>query len=266
MKWLAPVAAACAAASVGTACGGATSAADAVAKAADTTIDAGSANVHVVTHVAFRGKKLRSVGDGSFDFARRHGRLSLSAPAGGATEDEVFSNGVEYVRSDSVVALPGGKHWMKVDFAKIQAKLGTTELRQPSADPTATLDQLRVAAEAEEVGRAKVGDVDTTRYHAVVDLRQLRGAGRTRARHGVAKLIRLLGRPTIPIEVWIDRDQLIRRERYSVTQTVPSFGRVSITLQLDLHDFGTPVRVQLPHAADVYDATDANLQQLRETP
>jgi len=67
------------------------------------------------------------------------------------------------------------------------------------------------------------------------------------------------GSAAIPVKVWIDSEDLVRRELLSLTLPGGSGAPAgtSITLTTDFYDFGVPVHVSAPPAAEI-----ASLSQL----
>ena len=101
------------------------------------------------------------------------------------------------------------------------------------------------------IGRVRILGAETTRYRITVDLRK-----RTRALHGPAaastrRLIDLLGRPSLPADVWIGDDGLIRRERIAVR--IPRPTDVAMSVTMDFVRYGVPVAVSAPPSAQVRD-------------
>lgn len=126
--------------------------------------------------------------------------------------------------------------WLLADEQAQQAAgLGTGPAGLGSADPTEVVGALRDSArEVEEAGSEDVRGAPTTRYTATVDL----GTAEGRAEQGLPE--------TVPTEVWIDEDGLVRRvrQRFSVRQG----GDVDYTLEL--FDFGVQATVEPPPEAD----------------
>ena len=70
----------------------------------------------------------------------------------------------------------------------------------------------------------------------------------------VRKALQQLGTKGIPADVWVDSNGLLRRESVSV-----AFGQAlqgaTMSMTMNLHDFGTTVSVSAPPADEVFDAT-----------
>ncbi len=128
------------------------------------------------------------------------------------------------------------EEWLVADEQTQQAAgLGTGPAGLGSADPTEVVGALRDSArEVEEAGSEDVRGMPTTRYTATLDLSGAEG----RAEEGLPE--------TVPTEVWIGEDRLVRRvrQRFSVRQG----GDVEYTLEL--FDFGVQATVEPPPEED----------------
>ena len=66
----------------------------------------------------------------------------------------------------------------------------------------------------------------------------------------------MAGLSTVPLEVWIDEDGLVRRLTQTWNQKLPDgAGRMETKLTMDLYDFGPRVEVDPPPSNKVFDAT-----------
>ena len=156
-------------------------------------------------------------------------------------------------------ALPAGKAWLHIDLAKTGKQLGIGDPTQfGSSDPNQSVQALRaVSSRVERVGTETVRGVPTTHYRAEVELRKLPAvtppARRAEARQSVARLIKLIGTDSYPVEAWVDRHRLVRRMRLEMTMKVQ--GR-SITqdMTFEFFDFGPKHRIEPPPADQTFEA------------
>jgi hypothetical protein len=154
--------------------------------------------------------------------------------------------------------LPGGKSWMKVDLAKA-AKTPGIDLDAlgasgPSQDPAQGLDYLQGAGTATRLGVAKVNGVATTRYRVQVDLK--RAAKRSQnaaAKRSIDRLIATLGgATTLPVDVWIDGNHLVRRQHVTYNATV--VGQLSeFDVTTDYTAYGAKLDAKPPADGDTFD-------------
>jgi hypothetical protein len=242
--------------------------AEGVAKAAEATASKGGAKVALRQTVTAPGRGTISTrGAGVVDAQARKGHMTLTTsggpglPANGrdATQEFIFDGFTIYVRSPQLASLlPGRAEWLKIDAAKLSeaAGLDLAVLAQSAQDPSQSMQVLEaVSGDVRKLGGEQVRGVDTTHYRATVDLRKYPSvvpeASRAAAEATVDKTIQLTGTRMIPVEVWIDGDNLVRRlEQKLAAQGMP------ITQRIELYDFGTNVDVEPPPARKVKDLTD----------
>lgn len=167
-------------------------------------------------------------------------------------------------------AAPQLKPWLKIDLGKAGDDLGLdfaalVELGRQT-DPTKALEFLRAAGEVEEVGAATVRGTQTTHYQGIVDLARYadqledeQGSEAAAAR-SLRKVIELTGKSTMPLELWIDSDSLVRRMTWQQT-TVAAEGAAptKVAATMDLFDYGADVDVVIPP-----DAQTTSLEELQE--
>jgi hypothetical protein len=230
-----------------TACGG-SMALDPVAAAATKTTEKGGRLV--MTADLPKGVKL--AGDGTFDAA---GNMDMQMKVGTGADTlgmrfVLWNEGgdlVMFVKSPVFSTdLPDGKTWARVDLTKAAKALGEDPGKimqqwDPGSDPTQLLDMLSKASSGvEKVGTETVAGVETTHYHATVDLAKLaqeNGAAQAQAE----QLRKTIGAQELPVDVWIDGDGYVRRidesfsltmkgktEHMSIVITIPELGDFTI--------------------------------------
>ncbi len=228
------------------ACGGVS--VNAVAKAATNTSSAGSEHVDINGSVTAAGQTVKMVGSGDFQSTPKLGALHLSLTASGRqiTMDEVLKGLTIYMKSPLFSAqLPSGKSWMSVDLRKAGNKLGLNTDEFTQQDPTDLLAALKKAGSVKKVGSETINGVDTTHYAVTIDL--------AKAPNGAA-LEKVANLKTLPVDVWVDGNNQVRRLTESYT-TTSSGQSVATTMQIDLSNYGEQVDVQVPSAKDTVDMT-----------
>ena len=210
---------------------------------------------------------------GVVDFAT--GDSQFTADLGGATAaflpggfEVRVVNKVAYVKlPDSIGRLiggAGGKQWLAVGAPKGAA--GSSPLSGiGQSDPTKVLAALeRVSDDVKQVGTATVRGVETKHYRATLDL------GKAIDNSKVPKSLRAkadqlfggAGAPTIPVDVFLDSEGRLRRMTLEMdlsafsgagaTGATGALGSLpTVSMTLDLYDFGTPVNVQAPPANQI---------------
>jgi hypothetical protein len=217
----------------------------AVAEAAQTTQSAGTARLALSAAVG--GQTLN--GSGFVDMKRRAADISLELPQG--TLREITRGTRVYLKPPAGLGSSRLKTpWMMVDVGAVaQAQGINLGALQSLSDPSGTIDQLRSAGKVEKVGTETVRGVQTTHFKAVVDLRKAAQRAPA-AKSSVDQLIRMLGRSSIPVEVWLDNQKRLRREQVSLTV----LGQ-PLTETVELYDFGARQAIKPPPADQVTDVT-----------
>jgi hypothetical protein len=160
--------------------------------------------------------------------------------------------------------LPDGKEWVKVDLAKAAAlqgvQLNDIQSFARGSDPREALDYLRsISGDLTRLGTEDVRGVPTTHYFAAVDLQKaLARAAKQAGQQGF--LAQLQNMPTavasIPVDVWVDADDLVRRMTMSFVFASPvaQQRQAKASMEMELFDYGEPVTVDAPPTGDVVDA------------
>ncbi len=158
--------------------------------------------------------------------------------------------------------VPGGKSWIKGDLQTLSRAGGdAVDLGSlGGSDPRDVLEVLKaVSGTIETVGRESQRGVDTTHYRATLDLAALMrlGAGKQAAAAlgDLDQLLEQSGLTSIPIDVWVDDDGLLRRMDLAFSMSQPGQGEASASITLELFDYDEPVSIELPPPADVADAS-----------
>jgi hypothetical protein len=250
-----------------TACGSETTAEpapqDAVVLAASKTNEAGTYKVDTTASVEVGGQSVEMSGTGAFDAERQRGQMSLSTSAAGQDIDlqMVYALPFIYIRYPAglVPGIPGGKEWVKLDLESLgrQAGFDLDQLMQTGqADPSQGLRYLRGVTELEQVGEEEVRGVATTHYRGTIDLRRLADEDPA-LRKTVEQLIDQTGVTRVPVEVWIDGENFVRRLRQSYEDAWAASGvTMDMTTTTEFYDFGTEVNVEEPPDEDVADLAE----------
>jgi hypothetical protein len=263
-------------------CGSTAATLDPVAEAAVATSHAGGAQMSINISIGLPGQAgpMTLSGSGDFNFADGEGELvsqltGLPAAAAGPLHagsiefTELYAKGALYMRSPQLTAnLPGGARWIKLDLAELAQASGLDlqSLTSGQSNPAQVLEYLKASGGTiTRLGSATVRGTPTTHYHATIDLatvlRREASASHGEARQAIEKLISQRAGATVPIEVWVDHRDLVRRMSMVLVESAAG-EQVKVLLALELFNFGATPSVNVPAPGEVLDATGGSLSAL----
>jgi hypothetical protein len=233
---------------------------DALAAAAVNTTDAGSAKVSMKMDVSSPAHPGTITGQGAFDFRTGRGRVTYHYPpgavpwaAGPLDVETVFDGDASY---QYLPMLSPERPWIRSDTSAsdLQTDLDVFLALFPD-DPSQILGFLEGGGDVQEIGDEPLLGAKTTHYRASIDiedlLEQVPVAQQEELRPAVERITRS-GGATVPVDVWVDDSDLIRRMGLE--------GRLggvpgTATMTVDLFDFGTAVDAELPPPNKVWAET-----------
>ncbi|GAA4800088.1 hypothetical protein [Streptomyces ziwulingensis] len=232
--------------------------ASAVRGAYERTAEAGSARLKLKVTSGAEGQSFTAQGQGAIDLDGGASTMTVTA-AGQRIEQRVVEQ-ILYQKLPVDSEQSGGKPWIKIDLKRAAAQgLGG----QGIGDPAQSAAYAKAISDKDvtEAGPERIDGVNTTRYHVTVDVGRLT-AGKA--------LEQQLG-STMPMDVWLDDEGRIRRQRTDMTVEVPGQGGqpsasasaqpLKVSTLMEFSDFGTEVRAEAPPAGQVTDMTDKVLRQ-----
>jgi len=219
-------------------------------------------------------------GQGAVDNVRKRGSMSLdmssmasSMPAADGLNDPSlwrgeyvfdFSGGmIVYMRFPFMSkALGGGKSWVRMDIGSMGREMGVNLdqfMQMNQSNPAQQLEFLRaVSGRFTKLGTGRVRGVTTTRYRTSIDIRKYPNLvpekQRKAMKKSIDKLVGVMGKPTYPVEVWIDAKQLVRRMTMRMDMKAPT-GSMAFAMSMDFYGFGRPVSVTFPRPEETVDMT-----------
>jgi hypothetical protein len=144
----------------------------------------------------------------------------------------------------------GGKPWVEENLAKTA---GLTGLSSLDDDPAGVLRELETGAgSVVDEGQQLVDGVPTTHYHAELSLYRLLGKLPSALRPVFQQITQ---GQSVPIDVWIDAHDLVRRVVMDLTLSTPNGPALQETATADLGDYGPQPRPTPPPANQVTDAS-----------
>lgn len=235
---------------------------DPVASAATKTQQSGTyafdftASMHVLGKpLAFSGSGRVDGPGGALDMTMDFGSLlpATLTQGTGTTAEVRLVDKVAYVNLPFLASkLPSGKTWLKLDLGALAGAAGLGSVSE--ADPQQYLQQLLASKDTQKVGTDTIDGEQMTHYRTTIDPASRLGDVPAKVRAQVRKALKQLGTGGIPADVWVDGNGLLRRESVSL-----SFGKAlqgaTMSMTMNLHDFGTAVSVTAPPADEVFDAT-----------
>jgi hypothetical protein len=243
---------------------------DPVARAADDTARVSGYRINATVNVTSAAGTFTASIAGTLDTASHTGSLTTHEVVAGRTIalTEKITGTVVYISTAGEPAfapLSGGKPWLMLNEAREVSAFGP--LPGEGSDPSQFVDYLRaVGARPTRVGTATVGGVATTHYRAVIDLTRypalVPAARHAAAARAVSAIERLLGAHTLPVDVWIGADRLVRRISIAIPECVDQ-QHLTMSMTMDLSDYGPQPPVQAPPAAQIRDVTQLVASSLK---
>lgn len=256
--------------------------------AAVTQTRAQTAEIVVSTSMQTQGMSMTFTETGSFDFAHSRGTITMRGPLGMTM---LFLPPHVYLKvpGGGGMALPGGKSWVDIDTAAsgrsdaASAVTGATGGLLPGntspADMLAALTA--VSGSIRKLGPGSVRGVPVTGFRVNVDTAKVAAALPSANRADFKGMTGALGAREIPVDVWVDSHNLVRRMRMSLplpdvvvgsqgitaspgtgaSQNASSAQGTVYTETTDFYDFGVQVRVTAPPASQVANMSQLNMDR-----
>lgn len=235
---------------------------DPVASAATKSQQAGTYKFDFTATMQILGQNVSFGGSGEADEANSalqmsmdfKGLLPSSMTQNGSTAQILLVDNVMYMQMPFLASrLPGGKQWMKMDLSTLSSVAGGGLGSFKEMDPQQYLQQLLASNNTQKVGTDTIQGEQMTHYKTTVDVSKLDSVPAAQ-RPQVRKALQQIGMSTIPVDVWVDSQGLLRRESLDLT-----FGKAlqnaHAQLTFDMHDFGSAVSITAPPADQVFDAS-----------
>jgi hypothetical protein len=162
------------------------------------------------------------------------------------------SSPVLYLQLPALDKSLDGKTWLEADLGALGQRFGVSvsQLLQlaSSEDPTKALQMLQSIGSVSKTGAATIGGIQTTEYSGIIDVQKAAVA----LGPGASKLPAQSKITTVPVDVWIGSDGLVRQLHSTLSTSL--HGMPSVTdITLDLSDFGTRATITPPPADQTLD-------------
>jgi hypothetical protein len=207
-------------------------------------------------------------GEGSLNERAVEGTMNLQVA--GKTVSEIIKKPYVYIQVPSGAgALSGGKPWISANLETFVHSLGSSgPLGGDTAGPTQMLSMLKSSGQVMTLGSESLHGVSTTHYHALVDFSRYAATVPSSLRPGIEgyarELQRITGSSSLPIDVWVDSEQRVRRFSTELQICTPQ-GKLAETVAMDLYDFGPQPAVLAPAPSEVSDITSELSSQATQT-
>jgi hypothetical protein len=254
------VASLCAVAGAAIAVGGcgASQVVDPVARAASTTLGSAGYKMSAAMTITGTAAPVTATMKGQIDAAANSGTMTIDESVDGQRihAPAVFSALNFWMRSAAIPGAAqrtGGKAWVYVDMSKALGAMGVASLPS-TVNPSQFLSYLKaVGASSTRVGTVSIHSVQTTEYRAVIDLGHYAQIYGVRSA-SISPLESALGKHSLPVEVWIDSQNRVRRIQVSFPECVAG-KKLSFSMTMGVYGFGPAPQIQLPSRSAVYNLT-----------
>ncbi|MET7456602.1 hypothetical protein ABZT03_32930 [Streptomyces sp. NPDC005574] len=227
---------------------------DTLHRAADSLVAAGSSRARTSMEMATGGTRVTIRGEGGYDFRRQLGRLRVLLPQdpAGTVEHrpitELLAPGALFMKNRGA-GVPADK-WVRVDTGTLaDGNLVTGG----ATDPFAAAEVLRGTRTATYVGTTELAGTRVRHYRGTADLAAAAKDASKGGTRSLAAAAKGFATARVPFDVYLDEQGRIRkvRHRFSFVNGQHK-GTVAVASTTLLFDFGAPVDVRLPKAADIY--------------
>lgn len=243
-----------------------------IAASADTTSAAGTSKMSMQMTTVMPQGEFSMDAEGAYDYANQRGAMTMQLDLGEMTGQSgpmdvemVFEDMVIYMKYPMLSELSAdAKPWIRMDLQEVGEQAGMdfgSLMQSGTSDPTQMLQWLRGASEdIEVVGEEEVRGVMATHYKGTIDfnkvVEQAPADVRDALRSTVDMVVKTLGTSDAPFEVWIDDQGRAVRIAQSFEYEEGAVAGGSMSMTLDLFDFGTDVQVNIPPASQTSDFSE----------
>jgi hypothetical protein len=235
-----------------------------LAQAAEVTQQSPGFAFEIAITASVGGHSVRIAGAGSMDERDVEGTMTLRI---GATRLlEIIKNPYVYVKlpSSDSAAGSGGKRWVRANLDAYSQAIGTEAtgtggaLGANTTAPTQMLDWLKASGQVSTLGEQSVRGVATTHYHALVDVSRYAAMSappnRAAMERYAQELERITGTSSLPIDVWVDAGQRLRRFSTAL-QLCTVQGPLTESITMTIYEYGRQPVLTAPAPSEAIDVT-----------
>ncbi len=249
--------------------------------APDAVAEAGAAQFEMVIAGLMRGESFEITATGGIDGEAEQMEMAMdmgamleqlaeaegeTLPAGLSEPWQVVADGSTMYMRAPVFEMMGIDGWISLTPEDLGTSSEGMGLGAGAYDFTKTLDSLRgVTGEPDVVGEEEVRGVATTHYRATMDLAEALEQAPDDQREQVEAALEQLGDGEglsdveVPVDIWIDADDLPRRMRMDMGSFLGAAGMSGgeMTMTMELFAYGEAVDIEVPSADDVTSLSEA---------
>jgi hypothetical protein len=239
-----------------------------VLAASDQALEAES--MHMVFDFAMRVAGEEITGSGEADAAfgdelRQHMTFRYDSMLGmpeGFGMEMIVDGSTMYMRLDGMDELAVfPTEWVSLDMsASVPGFDDLTAFGNGQSDPSNAFGYLQGAEDARELGTETIDGVETTHYEVSVDIAdavaEVPADLRDEMRRALKQFRTAFGTTTMPFEVWVDGDGLVRRVVYEMGSDGGTMGPFSMAITMNITEYGNDFELRVPSPGDVTDLTE----------
>ena len=243
--------------------------------APDAVADAGTAAFEMVMEGSMQGQSFEFSATGAVDAAAEQMTMEMDigrmieelaeaegqpVPPGFSDPWQVVADGEAMYMQAPFFEMLGVEGWISMTPEDMGTSAEAMGLGAGAYDFTQTLESLRgVTGEPEAVGQEDVRGVETTHYEATMNLAEALDQAPAEQREQLEAAFEQLGGGKeladveLPVDVWIDADNLPRRLRMDMGAMFAAAGTGDgeMSMTMEMFDYGEPVEIDVPSAEEV---------------
>jgi hypothetical protein len=211
-----------------------------------------TARISMTTTTQMQSMSLSYTATGEYDFVHSRGMISMQNPM---SMTEIFIPPTAYIKfASGAGTMPSGKSWLSLGTGTSDGLDSSLFGPFGGTDPGDLLASLTaVSSSVTSLGPTTIRGVKVTGFRVDIDPAKAAARIPSRERAGFREFIGALGSGRIPVDVWVDSQNLVRRVKLSLH--LPDGEGASAKTQMvevtDFYDFGVPVRVSPPPASQI---------------
>jgi hypothetical protein len=241
-----------------------------IAAAADRIDAADALAMDFTMTMSIGGQALSGSGSavGASDGSRMRMQMRYDAFPGlpeGFEMEMILADGVMYMATSTLAAMGApsgafdGKDWVSIDLdAVAPAYESLADLGTGPNDPSQSFAYLQGASDVELVGTEDLDGETTTHFRGTLDLEralaELPADARAELREAMQQLQTQFSADSMPFDVWVDGDGLIRRMSYRIEGSAEQ--AFSLEMTMDITDYDADLDFDVPAPGDVVDVSD----------